>query len=400
VLVIGGLDYTIERFPALDVDFVLFQEREKLTTTQQAMAAGVEVMALADHEPLVAKAIAHHLARPFQAVFSFTEFGLHPASLVADALGIPSNCNLVTNLCSRDKLRMRDRLRAAGIDHVPYRQVSTVEEIAEFFAGQAGRPVVLKPSMGAGSLGVCAITSADEIGPAFEHASRAEHGPLMVEAWIDGDEYSVESLSQQGHHEIIAVTEKVTTGRPHFIELGHCQPARLGPELRRRAVALVVSVLDLLEQRTGPCHTEIKIHEETPYLIETQARQGGDKISVLCELTTGARLVDETISMVLGRTRGARAASHAAAAVAFVTSPPGKVRQVSIPEGLAAATWVHDLKVEVKPGDEVRPLRSSLDRLGHVITTADCPATSLVRAFEALRDIRIVTEQPGAARTE
>lgn len=391
VLVIGGLDYTIERLPALDIEFTLIQEPGKLTSAQQRMAAHAETIALSDASLVVERARAHHHTTPFHAVLSFTEFGLYPAALIADDLGIPSNCNVTTNLYSRDKLRMRDLLRAAGVEHVHYRRVESVEDIAEFFASQGGHPIVLKPSMGAGSLGVCAISNTGEIASSFEYAMRVDHGALMVEEWIVGDEYSIEALSHSGRHEIIAITEKITTGRPHFIELGHCQPARLDHELRHVVEATVVKLLDLLHHHTGPSHTEVKIRAGVPVIIETQARQGGGKISTLCELTTGVRLIDETVQELLGREPPVRLASHAAAAVAFVIAPPGVVEQVLIPQPLALASWVHELRVEAAPGDEVRQLRSSLDRIGHVITTADGAATARELAFAAVREIRVIT---------
>ena len=52
---------------------------------------------------------------------------------------------------------------------------------------------------------------------------------VIAEAVLSGDEFSVEAISVDGRHEILAITGKLTTGEPEFVELGHWQPARAAP---------------------------------------------------------------------------------------------------------------------------------------------------------------------------
>ena len=53
----------------------------------------------------------------------------------------------------------------------------------------------------------------------------------IIEEYIDGDEFSAESISYRGNHTVLTITRKQTTGAPHFIETGHIQPAGLNEEM-------------------------------------------------------------------------------------------------------------------------------------------------------------------------
>ena len=46
----------------------------------------------------------------------------------------------------------------------------------------------------------------------------------------------MEAISYEGTHTCLAVTKKFTTGDPHYIEIGHLQPAPLEPELKEKII--------------------------------------------------------------------------------------------------------------------------------------------------------------------
>ena len=112
---------------------------------------------------------------------------------------------------------------------------------------------------------------------------------IVVEEYVPGGaEYSVESLSYHGEHRIVQVTEKWSSGAPHCVELGHHQPARLDSRMRARVEDVISRALTAVGVDNGCCHTEIKICDGDIYLIEFNARPGGDHIAYpLTELSTG-----------------------------------------------------------------------------------------------------------------
>ncbi|MCP3746533.1 ATP-grasp domain-containing protein [Paenibacillus sp. A3M_27_13] len=94
-------------------------------------------------------------------------------------------------------------------------------------------------------------------------------GTLVIEEYIDdGEEYSVEVLTTNGRHEVLAITTKEVV-MPYFIEAGHLLPAPLKMEDREAIQETVCSLLTSIGHLEGPSHTEIKLRRGIPYIIES-----------------------------------------------------------------------------------------------------------------------------------
>lgn len=162
-------------------------------------------------------------------------------------------------------------------------------------------PCVVKPVPGAGKRGVSFVNTEEEFKEAIEYADVEPHTAILVEEFIDGKEVSVESISFEGKHYVIQITDKETTGAPHFLELAHHQPSMLCKDVQnkiRKAVPLLLSAVGF---ENGATHIELKIDNKNVYLIEINARGGGDEISnQLVELSTGFDYVGSMIDVALG----------------------------------------------------------------------------------------------------
>lgn len=97
----------------------------------------------------------------------------------------------------RDKARMKDALRAAGLPCARHR-ILTNDGDALSFAREVGFPLVLKPLAGAGCRSTWRIESTDALASAV-HATRPSPAqPVLAEEFIRGDEYSFETLCLSG----------------------------------------------------------------------------------------------------------------------------------------------------------------------------------------------------------
>jgi biotin carboxylase len=164
-------------------------------------------------------------------------------------------------------------------------------------------PVIVKPVDRSGSRGITKLSSADGLGEAIENAK--EQGfekKALVEEFAEGQEYSVEYISCHGKHHFLALTQKYTTGAPHFIETGHLEPAPVSPEMLRKVQNVVTHALDSLKITDSASHSELKISKEGKInLIEIGGRMGGDFIgSNMVELSTGIDFVRGVIQIALG----------------------------------------------------------------------------------------------------
>lgn len=181
-----------------------------------------------------------------------------------------------------------------GLGHVDYK-IGRVNEILPTFP----TPYVLKPIKGASKKGVNYVDK-DTISQ-ISVPSDLEDTLFMAEQYINGVEYSVETISYKGQHEIVQVTEKIGTGAPHFVELEHHQPAQLTATVCHKLQTLIPQILSSVGYTNGASHIEIKIDsDENIYLIEINPRGGGDYISNnLVGLSTDYDYLKQMISVAL-----------------------------------------------------------------------------------------------------
>lgn len=219
------------------------------------------------------------------------------AAYACEQLGLPGNpLEVATNIRKKDYVRRKTR-DIPGLAQVRYEVLS---DIGEFEKGAWDYPIIIKPTDSGGKDGVIIADSAEDLEEAFRYAKNG-HNNLIVESYIGGREYSVESLSYQGQHYVIQVTEKDNSGSPHFVELAHHQPASLSDDIRARIESVIGQILSAVGIQNGPCHTEIKINNGDIYLIEVNGRLGGDHISYpLTELSSGYPYITGVIQAALG----------------------------------------------------------------------------------------------------
>lgn len=211
--------------------------------------------------------------------------------------GLPYQISEVITDKYRNRVACKDVI---GLNQPYFREFFEKEQLlSESFCF----PLIVKPTSKGGKQGITVVNELDELLIAFDYAKgNSQEAPVIVEGYIKGgQEYSVESLSFAGHHYIIQVTEKISSGPPHCVELGHHQPAALSTEMRKEVESVVISGLKAVGVDNSSCHTEIKIVEGKIYLIEFNCRPGGDHIAwPLTYLSTGYNYIKGAIQIALG----------------------------------------------------------------------------------------------------
>lgn len=236
-------------------------------------------------------------------VDGITSFSLESALptlvYVAKNLGLVSNSEECLKLTST-KLAQRMAFERNGIPVPAYFTVRSVDEIQ---GKEFAYPIIVKPVDSGGSQGITKIDGVGGLASAIDDAIAHSHsGTAIIEEFIDGREFSVESLSYNGYHYILQITDKVTSGSPHFIEMQHHQPASISLDLAERIRILVGKALTALCITNSPSHTELKLNSKGDlYIIEIGARMGGDFISSdLVRLSTGYDMVKGAIALATG----------------------------------------------------------------------------------------------------
>lgn len=217
---------------------------------------------------------------------------------VAANLGL--NGNTYESACkANNKFQMREALRKASVQCPQY---ICVTDILQLEGLDFKYPLIVKPSDRSGSLGVVKVNSHSQLLEAVNNAIGVSFkGQAMVEEFIEGREISVEFISYHGCHYPLQITDKVTTGAPHFVELAHHQPADLSEERFCEIYSITRNALNALGLMEGASHSEYKITPDGRiYVMEIGGRMGGDFIgSDLVRLSTGYDFVKGVIEVAL-----------------------------------------------------------------------------------------------------
>ncbi|MFD5872605.1 ATP-grasp domain-containing protein [Streptomyces sp. NPDC060322] len=292
-----------------------------------------------------------------------------------------------------DKHAMRELLAERGLSPVSFAVAATRDEVPDAVR-RIGWPAVVKPTALAGSRGVFLWQEpADQVPWTQLVDQYAYDGPFLVEEYLRGPEYSVETLSRDGRHQVVGITEKLLGPPPLFVEVGHVHPAPL-PQDRRQAVeALTTELLTACGYRFGPAHTEVIWTQGGPRVVESQARLGGDRIPRLVQLATGLDMEQAIFAALAGTGAEAeRSQPPATAIVRFFAFPPGHVDEVRGVEAAAGLGHVDELTVRLRPGDTVPEVRDSKSRHGHVIVSGASPEEARTRCAEVLASIEVVID--------
>lgn len=220
-------------------------------------------------------------------------------SKVAKGLGLPGNSLECIEL-STNKYAMREAFVMKGIATPKFYKVDRIE--AYLFGLKL--PVIVKPTDRSGSRAITKVTDFKDLKQAIKNAvDQSFEKQAIVEEYIEGDEYSYETISYHGKHTNLAVTKKFTTGSPHFIETGHCQPSGLSQKTLAKVQKVMFRALDALKITDGASHGEFKITPEGKVMIvEVGSRMGGDCIgSDLVPLSTGYDYMEMVIDTACGK---------------------------------------------------------------------------------------------------
>ncbi|MFI8279651.1 MULTISPECIES: ATP-grasp domain-containing protein [unclassified Streptomyces] len=208
------------------------------------------------------------------------ETGVPPADRMAELLGLPGNPS-ATSALRRDKYRMIEALRAAGIRCADQLKSSDPDEVLAW-ARTTGYPVVVKPLSSASTDKVSVCRGPDEARAAVtevlgSHDIFGRHNTeVLVQSFLDGAEYIVDIVrGPDGGRRVCGVWryEKTLIGsRPVYDKDVLLDP---GAPPVAPLVAYLDTVLDALDIRFGAAHAEIMMTTAGPALVEVGARLDG-----------------------------------------------------------------------------------------------------------------------------
>lgn len=298
-----------------------------------------------------------------------------------------------TALKATNKALMRECLKEHDVPIPLFFKVSDYDKylnIVKLFSSK----FIVKPTDNSGSRGILLvqdIKNIHEIEYAFDYSKKySRSGEIVVEEYMEGPEVSVETLSIDGEVNIIAITDKFTTGSPNFVEMGHSQPSQLLQQIQNQIKEIAIKAIIAIGIDNGPSHTEIIVTNEGPKIVELGARLGGDNITThLVPLSTGVDMVKCCIEIALGNKPDFDRKVNGGSAIRYFQMPTGKIKGIFGLNRAKLMPCIKQISFIKKPGDYVNVIKNSSDRIGFIISQSDSAINAIKICEEAMSIIKI-----------
>ena len=322
-----------------------------------------------------------------------TDMPMRGVAKSSDKLGLHS-IDYATAVKATDKYDMIKAFKEYDVPSPWYYLVSSVDDL-KALDGKLDYPCIMKPTDNAGSHGVVKVESFEELVKSYEYSHQSSrHGNVIVEEYLDGPEVSVEVMVVDGVVNLLQITDKLTTGAPYFVELGHSQPSQLSAEVQEQIRDVATRACKAVGIRKGPAHVEMKVTTKNgPKMVELGARMGGDNITTsLVPLSTGIDMVQATIRVALGEEPDIEPKLHCGSAIRYFQLPFGKIKSIGGVEEASAMEGVREITFTKEVGEESTPIHCSNDRVGSVIAQAATAEEAVKVCEEAMTMIKIEIE--------
>lgn len=328
---------------------------------------------------------------------------IHPCSEVSmavmgrinDELGL-SGISREQAICATNKHLMRKAFEKGNAPSPKSILAQDAEDAWRRLQSEFDTDAILKPSRNSGSRGIAKVSrnmdKGDFIRAYDEALNESRDHSVLIEQFIEGPEFSIEMIVWQGEIHVLTVTDKKTTGAPHFVELGHNQPSCFSATDVETLKAAAVAGVRALGVNNCACHAEAKLMNGKAYLMEVGARLGGDFISTeLTHLSTGIDMVAAAIDVALGVEPDLSAKEEPkGVCIRYFCPKPGKLVSISNTEVLNnphVCLW----EIYPKEGDVIPAVTSSLCRSGHVIVIEKTPQKAIELAERLIESVKFET---------
>ena len=211
------------------------------------------------------------------------EIGVNLADTLAAELELANANPIEMTSARRNKYLMLETLRNSGIRAIKQLHTRDVTDAYHWIEnGGLTFPVVVKPLQSTSGEGFALCKSHEDVAKAFNRILSSnnllniENQSVLVQEYISGDEYVVDTVSAAGTHVVSdflkyrkSFTEEGSTiyNASEFLPRNH--------ELAQTLSKYVFQVLDALKIINGPSHAEVMVDDSGPVLIEVGARPAG-----------------------------------------------------------------------------------------------------------------------------
>lgn len=208
-----------------------------------------------------------------------TDLPVRTAAYVADQMGLPSIGYKIGCLFT-DKYKQRKISSQLGISSPKFHLTHSLEEALDHIT-EIGYPAIIKPIDSQASHGVAKITNENELIEKYQDAvAYSREGGVLLEQWIDGIEFPVDSYVLNGKCTLMAIGQyHPFADESVFSSYETVWPANQPDDVLKLIEKTNKIIVEGFGLKNGRTHAEYIVANGKCYLVEVGARGGGSFFS-------------------------------------------------------------------------------------------------------------------------
>jgi len=302
------------------------------------------------------------------AIVSFVDPHCKTAAIVSEEFGLN---HFTIEGISKMLNKIDSRQVLADTSYVPRfatlfdKSTLSESEVSEYL------PLVMKSPNSTGSKDVFKINSLEEYNRFLDKLLNKYPGEsILVEEFLDGPQYLVETIINKGELKIVAVLKQEITFNKRFIITGYDLLLDLDDSFYNKLKKAVEDIISRHGLVYGACHLELRLVKDQWKLIEVNPRISGGGMNNILRAGLGINLVKETIKILVGKepNLAPKYKKHVFAQYVIV-SEAGALDKVIGRNKALKSKGVKEVFIKPKKGALLVPPLSMGNRYAYVIAT-------------------------------
>lgn len=328
-----------------------------------------------------------------------TDLPVPTQAAVAETLELRGpTCEVALN--ATHKGRMRQLSSEAGVLNPAWMLVDEPLWLPMKWAEGEGTAVVVKPADSMGSRGVTVVEDPKLIDRAISEALHfSRSGQALIEEYLDGLEVTIEGFCDARGPQILAISEKRHSPKPHRTAWHLTFPPRLPMATIEAIREAAVKTATALGITSGPLHGEFMVTERGVYLIEFANRGGGSGTSShIVPAVSGVDILELYWRQLLGEEVVCEPTRSAAVLLRFLCYAPGTVYSIRGLSEVQQLPGVEFCDLYIQPGQQLSAVTNDTQRHGCAIVSgatieeAERRLKSVLRTLEVEMDGQVVVD--------
>lgn len=324
------------------------------------------------------------------AIICCSDTGLQAVGRCNDVLGLAGITEKAATE-SANKLLMKEKLLAAGVQTAKFLKVSSEAELEKVVA-EIGFPMIVKATDLQGSRGINIVREESNLLQAYRDTmSLTKKDYCIIEQFIEGKEFGAQAFVYKGEVLFVLPHGDETILCKTAVPIGHYMPYEISDELHDDTIKQVTNSIKALDIDNCAVNVDLIEKDGKAFIIELTGRVGANCLPELTSNYFGINYYEMILATCLGESPlpvwQGRKKPCATLARMMKSDKDGIVKSVYVPmlEGV-------EIHMFIKEGSTVRTFTNSNDAIGECIVKGTSMKDCEGLIEEALKQVRIAYE--------